>query len=89
MLDCVHEAKNLLNRLDMGHMRGVAYDTAWVARLANDSGKPLFPESIKWLIAHQKEDGSWGGDVEYYHDRVVSTLSSLLALEKSKKKIVK
>jgi halimadienyl-diphosphate synthase len=67
-------------------MRGVAYDTAWVARLANDSGKPLFPRALEWLLKHQRRDGSWGGGVEYYHDRVVSTLSAVNALAGKKKR---
>ena len=49
-----------------------AYDTAWVAW--------LMPEARDWLVDAQHPDGSWGADLEYYHDRVISTLSAINAL---------
>ena len=49
-----------------------AYDTAWLAWLN--------PEARQWLVEAQHPDGSWGADLEYYHDRVISTLSAINAI---------
>lgn len=87
MIDTICEARELLGKLDMGQMNGVAYDTAWVARLKDSNGKPLFPRSLRWLLANQRADGSWGGSIEYYHDRIISTISAvnMLATKKNPK----
>lgn len=66
---------------DKGKMNGVAYDTAWTARVTDQNGNPLFPECIKWLLDNQKADGSWGCQILHYHDRVLSTLSAVMALK--------
>jgi halimadienyl-diphosphate synthase len=71
------------NYPEEGKMNGVAYDTAWVARLKDQQGNPLFPECIRWLLENQHADGSWGSHVVNYHDRIISTLSAILALEES------
>ncbi|MGC1121627.1 MAG: hypothetical protein WBA22_11095 [Candidatus Methanofastidiosia archaeon] len=63
-----------------GKMTGVAYDTAWVARITDNFGKLLFPECVCWLLENQKSDGSWGCQIMHYHDRVLSTLSAVMAL---------
>lgn len=68
---------SLLQRSDIS---SGAYDTAWLARLAiryPDSG---FGVGIDWLRANQHADGSWGSIVFHYHDRIVCTLVSFLAL---------
>lgn len=62
-------------------MDSVAYDTAWVARLASPFPSQGFEESLAWLRLHQHSDGSWGGDIIHYHDRIVSTLSAIVALQ--------
>ncbi|GAB4540598.1 MAG: type B diterpene cyclase [Anaerolineae bacterium] len=49
-----------------------AYDTAWLAW--------LMPEARDWLLDAQRPDGSWGADLEYYHDRVICTLSAINSL---------
>lgn len=49
-----------------------AYDMAWLAW--------LIPEARDWLCNAQHPDGSWGAELEYYHDRVVCTLSAINAL---------
>lgn len=85
-MNILSEANKLLGRMDLGDSQGVAYDTAWVARLKNANGKPMFPQSFQWLLSHQKKDGSWGCEIEYYHDRVLSTLASLIALAEDGKK---
>jgi halimadienyl-diphosphate synthase len=54
------------------HISPSAYDTAWLAW--------LYPEAREWVIDAQRPDGSWGADVEYYHDRVIATLSAINAI---------
>lgn len=59
----------------------VAYDTAWIARLIPHVNGGTFDSTRDWLRNHQHDDGSWGGEITHYHDRVVSTLAALLALK--------
>jgi halimadienyl-diphosphate synthase len=54
------------------HISPSAYDTAWLSW--------LYPEARDWLLEHQHPDGSWGSEVEFYHDRIISTLSAVNAL---------
>ena len=61
--------------------KGVAYDTAWTSRVKGQNGKSLFPECLSWIIRNQKQDGSWGGRVENFQDRIISTLSAIIALK--------
>jgi halimadienyl-diphosphate synthase len=49
-----------------------AYDTAWLAW--------LIPDARDWLCDAQHPDGSWGAELEYFHDRVISTLAAINAL---------
>lgn len=65
---------------DEGEMNGVAYDTAWVARVKDKQGKLVFPECMKWLLENQKEDGNWGSNVNHVQDRILSTLVAIIAL---------
>jgi halimadienyl-diphosphate synthase len=76
ILQSVESARN-----QKGKMSGVAYDTAWVARIISRSGKPLFPECSRWLLENQHPDGSWGSRLLNYHDRIISTLSAITALK--------
>jgi halimadienyl-diphosphate synthase len=62
-----------------GKMSSSAYDTAWTARVTNESGDPLFPECIQWLLANQHPDGSWGSRIVNYHDRIINTWSARMA----------
>lgn len=82
MIDLKNDSINLLKNLDMGYMGGIAYDTAWIAKvpLNKMSNKPMFPQTLLWLFTNQKDDGSWGASIEYYHDRIISTLASLITL---------
>lgn len=58
------------------------YDIAWVARVPADDGKnPHWPELVEWLVEHQWLDGSWGGAICYYHDRILCTLAAIIALK--------
>src|ERR1700674_1313189 len=61
---------------------GTAYDTAWLATIpsALDASVPRYPQALTWIEKHQRPDGSWGGDLRYEHDRVISTLAALVAL---------
>ncbi|MEW5958431.1 MAG: hypothetical protein AB1801_11940 [Chloroflexota bacterium] len=54
------------------HISPSAYDTAWLAW--------LFPEAKDWIINTQHPDGSWGAEIEYYHDRVIATLAAVNAI---------
>ena len=66
---------------DGGKISSAAYDTAWVARVTDERGQTLFPECVKWLLEHQKPDGSWGCQIPHFHDRILSTLSVIMALK--------
>ncbi len=82
--DLQFEITKLVKSLDTGTMQGVAYDTSWVAAIAQptDQNSPLFPQSLKWLKQNQKQDGSWGGAIGHRYDRVLSTLSAIRTLLK-------
>jgi hypothetical protein len=71
---------DLLSRVGEGHMSPAAYDTGWVARIADPSGSPEFPEALDWLVANQRDDGSWGSEVFHEYDRFINTLSAAIAL---------
>ena len=87
MIDLNQEAIKLLNSLNGGYMRGLAYDTAWAARIPESTytKKPLFPGSLLWLITNQYNDGSWGGEINYSYDRLISTLASIIAFKRTHK----
>lgn len=72
----------LLNKIGSSDMLTTAYDTAWLARLT-ECDRELGLPAIEWLCENQLPDGSWGaGQAYYYHDRVISTLSAMIALTK-------
>ncbi len=87
MVDIIQEAIKILGTINEGYMPGLAYDTAWAAKVpeSRSSTKPLFPKSLLWLITSQNEDGSWGAEIEYYYDRLISTLASIIAFKKTHK----
>jgi len=78
----IKEAKKILNNLGQGGISPSAYDTAWVARIPNSKNpnKPMFPRALDWVVNNQHPDGSWGGKIEYYHDRIICTLSAIVVL---------
>ncbi|MFP4344161.1 MAG: prenyltransferase/squalene oxidase repeat-containing protein [Anaerolineales bacterium] len=78
----IEEAQTLIRNLHQ-RMSPSAYDIAWLARLRDGEGSIRWPYLISWLLEHQNQDGSWGGEIEYYHDRIVSTLAALMALQES------
>ena len=74
------EVQKLLTEIGPGKMSNTAYDTSWVARLGEVDWN-LSNEALNWLCEHQLSDGSWGADQPfYYHDRVICTLSAMIAL---------
>jgi len=74
------EIRLLLTDLGKGKIDGVAYDTAWVARLAPHYPGFGFEASLEWLRRNQYDDGTWGGPLVQYHDRFISTLAAVVAL---------
>lgn len=80
----LHSTESL--KFDEGKMSGSAYDTGWTARVRDQRGKSLFPECIRWLLRNQKLDGSWGSQMLNYHDRILSTLSAIMALKEINEK---
>jgi halimadienyl-diphosphate synthase len=65
-----------------GMMKPTIYDTAWLARIPAERNfsAPAFPEALDWIRQNQNRDGSWGAEIEYVHDRVISTLVAILAI---------
>jgi len=66
-------------------MSATAYDTAWVARVPKPGtlDEPLFPAAYDWLLQNQHADGSWGAEIPFAHDRVISTLAALVTLART------
>jgi halimadienyl-diphosphate synthase len=81
--DVASEIHALIPNLGKGKIDGVAYDTAWAARLATRYPGYGFEASAEWLRHHQYEDGSWGAPLLHYHDRFASTLAAVVALRES------
>ena len=71
----------LLKDLGKGRVDGVAYDTAWVARLTEHYPGHGFDNSMEWLRQNQHDDGTWGAPLVHYHDRFISTLAAIVALQ--------
>ena len=80
-MDLKVQARELVTNLG-GHMNASPYDIAWLARLPEDGGSGgRWPGLINWLLEHQRQDGSWGGEIPYYHDRILCTLTAIVALK--------
>lgn len=74
-------ARELVQSLK-GRLGPSPYDIAWMARVPAGSGDDArWPELIGWLVEHQWLDGSWGGAIRYYHDRILCTLAAIIALK--------
>ena len=70
----------LIDKIGTSDMLTTAYDTAWVARMREIDANLALP-AIEWLSQNQLPDGSWGAAHSYYYyDRVISTLSAMIAL---------
>src|SRR5215216_658206 len=74
---------SLLKSLGQGYISPVAYDTAWVGRLAKRYPGRGFEKSLEWLRRSQNDDGSWGAQLLHYHDRFASTLAAVVALREA------
>ncbi|MBL8089583.1 MAG: hypothetical protein KF758_05000 [Anaerolineales bacterium] len=73
---------DLIENIGPGKMPSTAYDTAWGARLS-ELEPSLAEGALDWLNTHQLSDGSWGAEFPInYYDRVISTLSAMIALTK-------
>lgn len=83
MVDFVACARELVQNLN-NRLSPSAYDIAWMARVRAEDGGPRWPDLIDWLLEHQWPDGSWGGTIPYYHDRILCTLSALIALRENR-----
>src|SRR2546421_2924907 len=74
--------RQLLASLQQGAISPAAYDTAFVARL-RDQDNPdqlAYPQAIRWLLRNQNADGSFGTSLPIPKEKVISTLSALLAI---------
>ncbi len=58
------------------------YDTCWAARLTNEDGSLAYPHLLEALAERQHPDGSWGSQIPYVHDRLLSTLAVVLLLRR-------
>jgi hypothetical protein len=79
------QIQSLLASLGEGRVDGVAYDTAWTARLALRYPHHGFDQSLEWLRRHQYTNGTWGAPLTHYHDRYISTLAAIVALQEALK----
>jgi halimadienyl-diphosphate synthase len=80
-LDLKTQIRELVRNLN-GRMGASPYDVAWMARVpARGGGGPRWPELVGWLLDRQWLDGSWGGVIRYYHDRILCTLAVIIALK--------
>ncbi len=80
-MDLKAQARALVSSLG-GRMNASSYDIAWLARIPSDNGAgPRWPDLLEWLLEHQWVDGSWGGSIPYFHDRILCTLMAIIALK--------
>lgn len=79
-MDEQREIKQLLTEWGPGHVMRTAYDTAWIARLGEIDWN-ISNAALNWICENQLPDGTWGAaEPFYYHDRVISTISAMIAL---------
>ncbi|KAK6934736.1 Terpene synthase, N-terminal domain [Dillenia turbinata] len=82
------EPKEKIRKLfDRVELSVSSYDTAWVAMIPCPSSpdNPFFPETLKWLLKNQLQDGSWGLAQRHpllIKDALSSTLACVLALKR-------
>lgn len=94
--ELVQKIKQALRQAGTSQMSQSPYDLGWLLRLPADRQaclsdrqglsdlknpkKPRYPQIISWLEKLQHSDGSWGGQIPFAHDRVISTLSVIAGL---------
>lgn len=84
-MNLVKEAQDVVQNLNQ-RMGPSPYDIAWTAKVKRPgNGGPRWPHTVEWLLANQHADGSWGGKIHYYHDRIICTLAGMTALHKNAK----
>ena len=80
-MDLKERARALVRGLG-GRMNASPYDIAWLARMPSDNGSGVrWPDLLEWLLENQWADGSWGGPIPYFHDRILCTLMAIIALK--------
>ncbi|EFJ12417.1 hypothetical protein SELMODRAFT_124329 [Selaginella moellendorffii] len=81
--DLINEVRQMLRLVSDGNISMSPYDTAWVARVPSplNSQQPEFPQCLDWIVENQRQDGSWGDEVFNIYDRILCTLSCILALK--------
>lgn len=78
-----NQAKELVRNLNQ-RMGPSPYDIAWMTRLQSSVfGEIIHNDWVEWLLQNQHPDGSWGGQILYYHDRIICTLAAVMALHQS------
>ncbi len=65
---------------DLQPIQPTDYDTCWAARLTNPDGTLAYPHLVERVLARQHADGSWGSQVPYVHDRLLTTLAVVLLI---------
>jgi halimadienyl-diphosphate synthase len=72
----------ILGSLQQGAISPAAYDTGFVARLRqpDDPNAMAYPQTLAWLLRSQNSDGSFGTTLPIPKEKLVSTLSALMAL---------
>ncbi|HEV2012725.1 MAG TPA: prenyltransferase/squalene oxidase repeat-containing protein [Candidatus Dormibacteraeota bacterium] len=75
-------ARELLASLQQGAISPAAYDTAFVARLRqpDDPETLAYPQTLNWLLRSQNADGGFGTTLPIPKEKLISTLSAVLAL---------
>ncbi len=75
-------SRALLASLDQGAISAAAYDTAFAARLRNpeDPDTLAYPQSLTFLLRSQNPDGSFGTRLPMPKEKLISTMSALVAL---------
>lgn len=74
--------RELLHRGLSRPMQATDYDTSWALRLTNGNGGVAYPHLLDRLLERQRGDGSWGSQVPHAHDRLLTTLSVVVALSR-------
>ena len=72
----------LLASLQQGAITPAAYDTAYVSRLRlpENPNALAYPQTLGWLLRSQNPDGSFGTTLPIPKEKLISTLSALVAL---------
>jgi halimadienyl-diphosphate synthase len=77
----IHFAVDELLRMDSSQLiQPTDYDTFWAARMTSPDGAMAYPHLLRYLTSRQHTDGSWGSQVPYVHDRLLTTLVMVLLL---------